>query len=344
MSKKSLLFTGLLLLVLLSHGQEKDTILFLNKIMLVGSFKNISMGRISFDADDVGMVNIKSYKVKALSVKEHELRIETISNKVLYGKMINSIYSEKINFVTESKDTIPLSLNEIIAASFYENGFWKRLSGNASLGYSYSRSSNIGRLNFDANVKFKAKNVEVNNGFSTILTSDGTNWYTERANAQTMASYLFTSRLTAFSLFNYQKNLELGIQRRFQEGLGVGYKLLVKSILQASAMTGIVVNQEKSTSGNSISGLYELPILFQFQLYKFTNPNITINLSQTGYVGITQKGRFREDGQLSVNWEIISDMNVGFTFYNNYDNQPPVQSSRKTDYSIAFTLGYKFNN
>ncbi|MEN9684602.1 MAG: hypothetical protein RLZZ28_388, partial [Bacteroidota bacterium] len=237
-----------------------------------------------------------------------------------------------------------LSLNEIIAASFYENGFWKRLSGNASLGYSYSRSSNIGRLNFDANVKFKAKNVEVNNGFSTILTSDGTNWYTERANAQTMASYLFTSRLTAFSLFNYQKNLELGIQRRFQEGLGVGYKLLVKSILQASAMTGIVVNQEKSTSGNSISGLYELPILFQFQLYKFTNPNITINLSQTGYVGITQKGRFREDGQLSVNWEIISDMNVGFTFYNNYDNQPPVQSSRKTDYSIAFTLGYKFNN
>ena len=46
-----------------SIAQNKDTIFFVNKSILIGELRSIKLGRIEFDGDGIGIVNIKYNKI-----------------------------------------------------------------------------------------------------------------------------------------------------------------------------------------------------------------------------------------------------------------------------------------
>jgi len=65
-------------------------------------------------------------------------------------------------------------------------------------------------------------------------------------------------------------------------------------------------------------------------------------MAQTFYYSLSQKGRFRNDGETNLNWEIIDDLDLNLGFYNNYDSKPPVKGNRKLDFGIVFGVNYSF--
>jgi hypothetical protein len=59
------------------------------------------------------------------------------------------------------------------------------------------------------------------------------------------------------------------------------------------------------------------------------------------YFGINQDGRKRFDGETRINWEVISNLNLGLQFYSSFDNASLGGSSNNYDYGIVFNVGYK---
>src|SRR5688572_26060868 len=83
----------LLTFIFLSHAsqsQSKDTLFFYNKSKLVGELLQISLGRIEFDADNVGVVKIKNSKVESIHASSRSLRVETLDGQELQGYLMRS--------------------------------------------------------------------------------------------------------------------------------------------------------------------------------------------------------------------------------------------------------------
>src|SRR5688572_22346055 len=60
-----------------SQSQSKDTLYFYNKAKIVGELLQIRLGRIEFDADNIGVVKIKNTKVESIHATSRNFRVET---------------------------------------------------------------------------------------------------------------------------------------------------------------------------------------------------------------------------------------------------------------------------
>ena len=309
--------------------------------MIIGEIKKIKLGVVTFDPDDANDITIQLRNLKTLSGVSKVFRIETIKGKVLYGRLTPD---SNRNYVKLGRlgDTSLLYLQDISVLYPFEKSFLKRFSGSVGLGYSYTRSSNFGRVNFDASMRYTARKEELSLSGSAIYTMTDTSFTRDNENLYIKNNYYFSRTWFATVFFAYQRNLELGLDRRFQEGIGVGNKFLTSKYIYTWARGGFVFNQEKSIENITTGTLTELFGQVEFNFFRFSKPEINFYLSQTFYYSLSQKGRFRSDGQASLGWEMIDDLKLNLSFYNNYDSKPLTEGSKQIDFGITFGLSYSF--
>ncbi len=340
-------FVALLIILLAcgkyASGQEKDTVYLYHGQMLLGKVITMTEGRLHLDSDDAGVVKIKYYKIKTFHAGIHFYRIRTTDEQILYGR-IKSSPVEGFVIVESLGTNLEIPIESIVRLQQYEDTFGERISGTISAGYDYTRSSNIGRINFDLGLKYLAQDLELNLNASTIMTQTDGSLSRDIENMNFGAGYYLSYSWILAARFAYQRNLELSLSRRFQEFAGAGYFLVQKTNRQLMAVTGVALNQELSTEGVESGTLLEIPVIFNFNFYQFQSPNLQLDLNQNIYFGITQSGRIRNDGNIRLSWEAINDFVIGLNFYSNYDNQPPEgESERNFDFGTVLSLGYKFD-
>jgi hypothetical protein len=320
---------------------RKDTIFFNNGTLVIGKLKKIKVGVVTFDPDDANDITVQLRKVRTIDATREIYRVESIKKAVLFGVLKPDSLPKHVKVVSgEIQKSI--GLEEIINLYPFSDRFIQRFSGNIGLGYNYTRSSGYGRLNFDMTLNYQAKQNEVGTSISNIYSVTDSAFTRDREDVSIIDNYYFSPTSFATAFIVYQRNLELGIQRRYQEGLGVGNKFITRKVAYAWARTGLVLNQEKSTEGEKPGTQTEFFAQLQFNLFKFTKPEIKFDITQTFYAGITEKGRIRSDGEANLSWEIIRDLRLSLQFYNNYDSKPPVASSSNLDYGIVFGVSYVF--
>lgn len=320
---------------------QKDTLFFNNGTLVIGKLKKIKVGVVTFDPDDANDITVQLRKIKAIDATREIYRVESIKKAVLYGILKPDSLPQHVKIVGEDIQK-SIELVEIINLYPYSNRFIQRFSGNIGLGYNYTRSSGFGRLNFDMALNYNSKKNEITTTVSTIYSVTDSLFTRDREDVSIKDNYYFspTSFVTIFLV--YQRNLELGLERRYQQGVGVGNKFITSKVAYAWARTGLVFNQEKSTEGETPGTQVEYFAQLQFNLFKFTKPEIKFDIKQTFYAGITEKGRIRYDGNANVSWEIIKELRLSLQTYNTYDSRPPVTGSSNFDYGIVFGISYVF--
>jgi hypothetical protein len=321
--------------------QKKDTIFFNNGTIVVGKLKKIKVGVVTFDPDDANDITVQLRKLKAIHAQREIYRVESTHKEVFFGILMpDSLpgYDRIVNPVEQNR----IGLEEIISLYPYSDRFIQRFAGNIGLGYNYTRSSGFGRLNFDAALYYNSKQQEFSAVVSTIYSVTDSAFTRDREDVSIKDNYYFSPTSFATAFLAYQRNLELGINRRYQQGLGIGNKFITSKVAYAWARSGLVFNQEKSTEGETTGTLTEFFAQLQFNLFKFTKPEIKFDITQTFYAGITEKGRIRSDGVTNLSWEILKDLRLTLQLYNNYDSKPPVSASSNIDYGIVFGISYVF--
>jgi hypothetical protein len=270
-------------------------------------------------------------------------RVETIKDTVAFGRIIADSEIGYLGVVSGlTGDTARAWLEDISVLYPYHRSLMQRFTGNVGFGYSYTKSSGFGRLNFDAGITYRSKKVELNFTSSGIYTITDSSFSRDREDLSLKTNYYLTPSWFLTAILGYQRNLELGLQRRYQEGFGAGNKFLTGKHVYTWARGGMVLNQEKSTEQVTTGTLAELFGQLEFNFFRFAKPEISLRFAQAFYYGLSQSGRFRNDGETNLSWEIFNDFDVNLTFYNNYDSKPPVENSRKFDFGIVFGISYSF--
>ena len=321
-------------------GQDRDSIILYNGQILIGDVQRASLGSISIDDIDLKIVSIKLFKIRRLVIRER-FKIETIERKIYYGTLNTKGREGWVNIHTSEGTDIELHITHIYQLISMENNFFKRLQGNVSAGLSFTKSSNIGQLNFSGNVIYSTKKIGYQLSASTIGSIDSTGYSRDNENLQLLTTYELTTTWFLAAAAQYQRNLELAIAHRYLVMGGAGNKLFIKKTWRLLGITGISLSEEKSTEGVSSNLLYEIPVSLIFNFYKFQNPDIQINSTQTVYFSLSQPGRVRYEGNTNFSWQLIRYFYLNINPYTNFDNQPPGGGST-FDYGIVVGLSYKF--
>ena len=339
--KYVLLLTAFLYAASMHAQKTKDTLYFLNNSKITGEIKRIKLGVITFDPDDANVITVQLQKIKTIAALKGIFRMETIRHQVYFGKMIPA---GKAGFITivSGTDTLSISIDQISMVYPFRNAFKQRFSGSASAGFDFTRSSGLGRINYDGKLNYVDKKVEINFSVSGIYSITDSIFSRDREDISVKNNYYFNTTWFGTLLFKYQRNLELGLQRRFQEGLGAGNKFITNKHIYAWTRSGMVLNQEKNNEDDLSGTLLELFSQLEFNFFRFTKPEISFNITESFYYSLSQAGRFRNDAQANLNWEIIKDLKLTISAYYNYDNQPPSENSRKFDVGTVLTIGYSF--
>lgn len=338
---------GILILVALTcsnitgYGQRADSIYLYNGQVLIGDVQASNLGSIAIDDIDMKIIKVKLYKIRRLRVSEL-FKINTMQKQTYYGVLEPSDTSGWVTIRTETGESIPLAIGDIHDLITLNKQFFKRLYGNIAAGFSYAKSSDIGQVNFSGMAAFATKHWEYQLQASEIGSIDSSKFSRDNENIQFFGAYNFTTDWFGAGVLQYQRNLELSIARRYLELLGVGNKLFIKDTWQLYVISGLSITQEKSTEGVSSPTRLELPLMLQFNFFKFHNPDIQVAVSWTGYYGLTETGRIRYSGSTSFSWQLIRYFYLTINPYSNFDSKPPSTTASKFDFGVALSLTYKF--
>jgi hypothetical protein len=337
------IFRCLLLLTIsfTARSQVKDTLYFNNGDLLIGELKSISLGRVKFDDDNMDVLNIKVTQIRTIKATTHIYRLETINGESYYTSLETAIDGRVKVIIEGITQEIPVEdIRNLVPLKGKTEALWQ---GNMSMGYSYAKSTGIGQLNSSLSVEYLTRKFDILIGGSTIINQTDTAIHVDNATAGITNSYLFTPVWEVNVFLIYQRNLEQGLSRRYQEGGGGGCNFLSTTHTRIKAITGVVFSQELSIEGVQSPTQVDIPIIVNFNFFRFHRPDLTINMREDLFFGVTNKGRIRQDGQFNITWKIFGDFSFNLQFYHNYDNQPPGENSEKLDYGVVFGVSYKFS-
>jgi hypothetical protein len=336
---------ALLLVMSVTNGyaqtKVKDTIIMKDGTVLSGELKGLKSGRLEFDIDNISIVKIKFDRIRLVKAITHQYRVETSDRKIYFGFIRRSDSTGILRILTKDSAVL-IPLDKIAFMTSYDGSSFMHVRGYVSSGFTYARSSNAGRFNFDAAIAWQFERVRTDLTGSMFVSQTDTTWVRDRENLNLQSFYLINSYLSVGGMVKYQRNYELGLARRFQEGLGIVYNWLSRNNFQVKSLTGLVFNQERNIEGQSFSNQIEVPLTIQAEFFKFSKPNISVNTSQSAYISLTDPGRLRWDGDTRISWELIEDLALSIQIYHNFDNRPPSGNPRSWDYGTVLGLKYTF--
>lgn len=295
----------------------------------------------TFDPDDANDITVQLKKLRTMAAQYRPYRVESTTQIVYFGKITTSDRDGYAIFMSEI-DTTARAIENISVLYPVKNSFFQRFSGQATAGLDFTRSSGIGRINYDGKINYNAKKVELTLSTAGIYTLTDSSFSRDREDISIKNNYYFNTTWFGTLLVKYQRNLELGLLRRFQEGIGGGNKFITNKNIYAWTRMGMVLNQEENTENTTTATLAELYGQLEFNFFKFTKPEISFTVTEAFYYGLTQKDRIRNDATTTLSYKIIKDLNLTVSFYSNFDSQPPSEESRKFDFGTVFGISYLF--
>jgi len=323
-----------------SFSQPKDTLYFYNKTKIVGELLAIRLGRIEFDADGVTIINVKNTKVSSINATSRSFRMESLEGKEVHGSLARSEKPGMV-IINTNVGSQEIPLENIANLVYFGKTLKSRFTGNISAGFTYTKSSEIGRLNVSGLVKYNTRKGITKIEGDMIVTYDSVQAYIERANLAVSHEHTFAPLWAAIVILKYQRNLELGLDRRWQEALGIGREFLISKHQQATTIAGLARNQERNQEGAE-TNTTEALLQVNYNFYSFINPNLTLSFVESAFIGLNDKDRLRLDGNITLDYEIITDFYVNLQFYHNYDSRSPATDEPNIDYGFVAGLRYKF--
>lgn len=322
-------------------AQKKDTIFLRNQSIIVGELRSIKLGRVEFKGDDVGVLLIKNDKVLAISARSQNYRMETIQKLSFTGNIQPAIRAGNIIIATPTGEKeIPLA--DISYLYNFSSSWITRIKGQFGVGYTYTKSSKIGRLNVNAKIGYRSANTETQLYGDLIKTQDSVTSYRDRENLNTDFKYYFNGAWFAGTIIRYQRNRELGLLSRWQEGIGAGYNLLSTQHQRWIIISGIALNQEKNYQLIA-NNTKECILQNSYQFFSFSQPNISLSFQQGLYFSLSQQGRWRHDIDVKFSYEPLKDFNINLTYYYNFDKKSPTTGKSLTDNGFVMGVSYQFN-
>lgn len=320
------------------QAQKTDTIRHINGTILPGDFKHLKYGVVTWKMDGMGTISYEVVKINTI-ISNKQFKIILKNDLIYYGSFSPSEKNRTVYIVMLNKKEL-VDIDQIVEVYPIRRNLWMRLNGNFSLGFNYSKGSDIASVAFSGNIAYRKRLTYLN------LTWDNNNTFqSDTLNATKLNFGLAWQRTvkkgwsTETSISGSQ-NTELGTKMRWQLNL-----LGIKDIFYN--------DWNRLYAGSGFSGIHEIPFggapaqddiaaVFQlvWKVYKLSSPKLWVD-ADISYIPYLTDNRYRTVFNLSPKVRIINDnFTIGCTFYYNQDSNPGADANSNADYGLNLQLAY----
>jgi hypothetical protein len=334
-----ILIAGLFLLSHPVQAQKTDTVYLQNGDRITGELKKFEDGLLFLKTDAMETIEIEYDRIFTVySSKFFELRVT--SGYRYYGTLLNSTESGVINIVILN-DTVPKPLWDIVQITSMKNQFWQKIDGSVDVGLNYTKASDVLQFSVIASATYRTADYATRFDLSSIV-SDQEGDLSRNNDASIGFTYYFEGKWLAIAQTKWQQNTELDLDYRLLVGLGGGYDIVRSNSQRLYAIAGVLANRESTIEESLLSNNIELMAGIHYKWFRYRQPKVDITSGLDFYPSMTTWGRVRFEYDLAAKVEVIKDVYVGLTLYDNFDNNPSASSASKNDWGVITSIGYSF--
>ena len=328
-------------------GREKTDVIWLaNGDRITGEIKQLEHGKLRLGTESVGEIRIEWDDISRIE-SDFEFQFERTDGTRVTGTISKTPEQKTIALKSEDQ-TVALAHDKVVRIAQIEDSFWDRLQGSASFGYSFTKASNVaqGNLSFRATHRTEKRSFSLDG--TTIITSDQEDEGTQRSNLGFTMTRFRSNRWFNTYLIGFESNDELGLDLRSSIGAGFGRYLVQTNISELALMGGVVGTAESlqqdpllastPSSQESLEGMLAL----DYSRYVYDHPAIDLSARLSAFPSVTESGRIRAQLDLSLRWEVVTDLFWDLSYYNTFDSDPPSNSAATSDYGVVTSIGYSF--
>jgi hypothetical protein len=324
-------------------AQKNDTVYLLNGDRITGELKKYENGILVLKTEGMTTVNIEYDKINTFYSSKF-FEIVKKSGFSYYGSITYSKTGKSIG-ICVTNDTVPESIIDIVEIFPIKNRFWKKFYGTVDLGVSYYKSTQTLQYYFDGTLNYRAKKDLISLAadflFSEQDVSDSMR-ISRKNDVGLDYTHFFQGKWWGGIGTKWQSNTELDLDYRIQLGVGAGYDIVHTNPVRLYIMGGLLVNREKPTDSISFSTNFEGLMSTKITWLQHRHPKVNISSSFSALPSFTVSGRWRLEYDLSIKYELVKDLYLNLTFYDNYDNKPAGGGPELNDWSVIFSIGYSF--
>ena len=333
---------GLVALLLLAPGidarPKEDRVTLPNGDTVQGEIKELENGYLRFSTDHMGTVRIEWDDVVSLD-SNYFFRVRTQSGNRYFGAIGVSGTPGYIKVLhADGIEDYPAS--EIVAIYPVETTLDDRLDITLSAGYSDFKASETSTTSLGLRASY-TDDLSVNT-LSARSVVNNNSGETDTSNLVDLIRQVQWTNPRYFTYMgaNWESNDELAIDSRTGIAMGVGRRLLDNNRARLALSLGLQGVTEEDSLGESTESLEGL-VVVDMNVWRFSAPELNLDSTIRLYPGITESGRFRADGTLTLSWEIINDLDLSLSAFGNFDNQSN-QEGDDYDYGITTGLNWSF--
>jgi len=331
----------LLLLLVLSHAAEArpktDRVLLANGDTVHGEIKGLRDGILSYGTDNMGTVSIQWDEITNLDSRFF-YRIRTDRGNRYFGAVGRS---ETPGHVTishaEGEEDLPMAA--VLSITPIESSMRERWDTVVSAGYSDVKASDSRTTELALNTSYLGEYSE-NTLRARLVISETQDEVNESNRIDGIRRRLWENP----KYFNYygsswERNDQLGLENRLGLGYGIGRRMIDSSSARLTMVGGLQLVAEEDADGanrESVEGL----LVMEYRGWRFSAPELDLVSNLNLYPGITESGRLRADGNITLSWEITDTLDLQLSAFGSYDNETS-NSGDAFDYGVTTGIAWE---
>jgi hypothetical protein len=317
-----------------AFAQDADVVQVKNGDRIKGEVSELERGELAFDTVAAGTIGITWSEVVRLS-STRILDIE-LSSGVRYTGTVSSPADGQLVVQTASGPTMPIALSDIAHIRVVGETFFKRTSGEADFGLTWTNGSTT--YTFDGNAVNRTRSYKTELKVDSWL-SDQDDGVTEtRNNIELDFRRLLSGRWYATGLLHFQQDDELELDWRTVVGGGVGRWLVDSSEMELSVEGGLNYNGESYASAEGTDHSAEV------------FGGVDWNWSPTGPTAATvdartevslERKRIRLEFEAKLRRDIFWNLYWSVRAFDDFDSDPP-EDRHRSAFGLAIGVGWSF--
>jgi len=326
---------------------KTDVIVMSNGDRITGEIKGLNAGVLRVDLDYVdGTISLQWLKVAR--VESSQLFIVQAQDGSLYTGTLFTSPDETSKIQVAEPDEPPAVLEQrrIVRLEETSERFFRRWSGEISLGLVYSKGNNSTQNTVGAVVEYQRERWGLAAAYDSNLSSNSSS-ATSTRNQWDLTGY----RLLPWKNYYYggigsfmQGSVQgISLQSTVGGGLGRYFKNTNRariSVLGGLAWQNVDYQQSISTAPSQQSAAGLIATDTRIFLFKKTNLSVRAYLVPS----FTDKGRIRFNTNASYYLKLFKNLSWNVSFYGNWDTRPPLNfAGSDYGYSVGmkWTFGYR---
>ncbi len=328
-------------------AQKTDTLYLKDHTIHIGEIQILQYGKLSFNTKYMGTPSITWANVARL-ISDKPLSIKTVSGKIHHGSLLNSNADFFISVLDHDDSLVyTMPISSVIGLVTVKKKIAYRFYGSIDAGFSYTKASDLRQWNIGGNIGYRANNNDLNFNLNSINTFQGDiDKKTIKQELGITGTRYLPNKLLLPGFVSFEQNSELGIDLRTIVGIGVGRDIVQKPKNRFSMAIAPLYNNEQYSDSlsadNKDQTTFEGLARLQWKVFNYSLPELDFSTGVSYYYNLSTGDRHRVNMEVNFQFEIIDDVFLVLSFWDNYDSNPPSETASNNDWGTTMSIRYKF--